>query len=316
MRNRRYSFRMTQILVAAVQASPVLFDRTESESRFAHWLHEACDAGAQLAVFPEAFLGGYPKGVDFGARVGSRNAEGRELFRRYFEAAYTKDSEDFTRVRQFVADAGITVVVGVIERLGGTLYCAAATIGPDGTILNWHRKLVPTAMERLIWGQGDGSTMQVAETAMGTVGTAICWENYMPLYRMQLYRQGTEIYCAPTVDDREVWQPTMQAIALEGRCFVISACQYMTRADVSGEGYDAIQGDAPETLLIGGGSMIISPSGEILTGPLRDGPGLVLAEIDMDDIARGKFDLDVVGHYARPDIFTLDADTNVRLENG
>ena len=294
----------------------MLFDRVESEARFAHWLGAAHSDGAQLVVFPEAFLGGYPKGVDFGARVGSRNAEGRELFRRYFEAAYERDSEDFARICQLVADVGITTVTGVIERLGGTLYCVAAMIGPDGILLNWHRKLVPTAMERLIWGQGDGSTMDVARTDLGTIGTAICWENYMPLYRTQLYRQGTEIYAAPTVDDRTIWQPTMQAIAVEGRCFVLSACQYMTRADVSGEGYDAIQGDAPETILIGGGSMIVSPFGEILAGPLREGPGLAMAEIDMDDITRGKFDLDVTGHYGRPDIFTLEADTRARLENG
>lgn len=281
-----------------------------------HWLDEARKSGAQLAVFPEAFLGGYPKGVDFGARVGSRDAAGRELFRRYFEAACEKDGEDFACVRGSIAEAGITVVTGLIERLGGTLYCVAATIGPDGALLNWHRKLVPTAMERLIWGQGDGSTMAVAQTALGNIGTAICWENYMPLYRAQLYRQGVQLYTAPTVDDRDVWQPTMQAIALEGRCFVISACQYMMRGDVSGDGYDAIQGNDPETVLIGGGSMIVSPFGEVLAGPLRDGTGLVTAEIDLDDIARGKFDLDVAGHYDRPDIFTLTADTTPRLNNG
>ncbi|NNC71995.1 MAG: carbon-nitrogen hydrolase family protein [Sphingomonadaceae bacterium] len=302
--------------VAAIQAAPMLFDRRESEARFTHWLGRAREAGIELAVFPEAFLGGYPKGVDFGTRVGSRDAEGRELFRRYAETAYAKDGDDFARICGLVADAGLTVVTGLIERLGGTLYCVAATIGPDGALLGWHRKLVPTAMERLIWGQGDGSTMAAADTAAGKVSTAICWENYMPHFRAHLYNQGTQIYAAPTVDDREAWSPTMQMIAIEGRCFVVSACQYMLRGDVAGDGYDAIQGNDPDTLLIGGGSMIVSPMGEVLAGPLRGAAGMVEAEIDLDDIVRAQFDRDVAGHYARPDIFRVETDTSSRLYNG
>ena len=300
------------VRVAAVQAAPMLSDRAESEARFALSLATASQSGIDLAVFPEAFLGGYPKGIDFGARVGSRSAEGREQFRRYFESAYARDGEDFDRVRALVAEHGINVVVGVIERLGGTLYCVAATIGRDGAILAWHRKLMPTAMERLIWGLGDGSTMEVAETDIGVVGSAICWENYMPLYRTHLYAQGTQIYCAPTVDDRDVWLPTMRSIAVEGRCFVVSACQYMTRGDVAGD-YDAVQGNDPETILIRGGSTIVSPMGDVIAGPLFGEAGMLTAEIDIGDIARGKFDLDVTGHYARPDIFTLSIDTAKRL---
>ncbi len=299
--------------IAAVQAAPRLFDPAETEARFAHWLGQAKAAGATLAVFPEAFLGGYPKGVDFGARVGSRSPEGRDLFRRYAEAAYDRDGAPFARIRALVADAGLTVVTGVIERLGQTLYCVSATLGPDGAVLAWRRKLMPTAMERLIWGQGDGATLMVAQTPLGRVSSAICWENYMPLLRAHLYAQRPVLHATPTVDDRDVWLPSLQMIALEGRCFVVSACQYMTRADVADDvPYAAIQGDTPDTVLIRGGSAIVGPLGMVLGGPLFGACGLVVADIDLKDVTRAAFDFDVVGHYARPDIFTLTTDTTSR----
>lgn len=305
---------MVKIIATAVQAAPKLFDQAETIERFAHWLGVAKSAGSDLVVFPESFLGGYPKGVDFGVRVGSRDAPGRELFKAYYETSFAPDGEAFNRVRQLVADAGLHVVTGIMEQAGGTLYCSAATIGPDGSVLNWHRKLMPTAMERVIWGFGDGATDKVVGADIGRISMSICWENYMPLHRAHLYKQGTELYTVPTVDDREVWLPSMQMIALEGRCFVISACQYMTRGDVGGDlPYDAVQGNATETVLIGGGSCIVSPMGEVLAEPLRGGAGIVSAEIDTSDIIKGKFDLDGAGHYGRQDIFTLFVDENEKL---
>jgi len=305
---------MAQHRLAAIQAAPVLFDTNATLERFQYWLKAAQAEGVDLAVFPEAFLGGYPKGVDFGARVGLRLPEGRDLFRRYFESAFDPVGEAFSAVRQMVADAGIKVVTGLIEPVGDTLHCAAATLNRSGDIIGWRRKLMPTAMERIIWGMGDGATLTVADTDIGRVSTTICWENYMPLLRSHAYAQRTQIYTAPTVDDRAVWLPSMQMIALEGRCFVVSACQYMTRGDVAADvSYDALQGDAPETVLINGGSCIVSPMGEVLSPPLFGQTGFVTAEIDLDDIPRGKFDLDVSGHYARPDIFTLGVNTDKNL---
>jgi nitrilase len=187
------------------------------------------------------------------------------------------------------------------------LFCSVLFFGPDGQLRGKHRKLMPTASERLIWGLGDGSTMPVIETEGRKIGAAICWENYMPLFRTAMYAKGVNIWCAPTVDDREVWQSTMQHIALEGRCFVLSACQYLLRSDCP-SWYHPIQGDDPGTVLIGGGSVIVSPLGQILAGPARNGELVLTAELDLVEIARGKFDLDVVGHYARPDIFTLSVD--------
>lgn len=305
---------MTHITVSAVQAAPRLFDRNETVERFSHWLGNAKAVGADLVVFPEAFLGGYPKGVDFGARIGLRLPAGRDLFRLYFENAFARDSEYFAKIQAMVADAGVNTVIGLIEPVGDTLHCAAATLNREGEIIGWRRKLQPTAMERIIWGVGDGSTLKVADTDIGRVSAVICWENYMTLLRAYMFAQRTQIYTAPTVDDRSVWLPSMQMIALEGRCFVVSACQYMTRADVAEDvDYDACQGNDAGTVLINGGSTIISPMGDIIATPVYGKTGLVTAEIDLDDIIKGKFDLDGAGHYARPDIFQLQTDTTPRL---
>ena len=300
---------MTRFTVAAIQAGSKLFDTPATIDLFEQKLQAVKSRGADLIVFPEAFIGGYPKGIDFGVRVGMRSPEGRAQFQAYFEGAISRNSPELQRICGAVKEAAINTVLGLIEKDGGTLYCSSVCIGRDGTILSWHRKLMPTAMERVIWGQGDGSTMEVARTDVGVVSMAICWENYMPLYRSHLYNQGTQIHCVPTVDDRDVWLPTMQMIALEGRCFVVSACQFMIAGDVKADWFKSIQGTSPETVLIGGGSCILSPMGEILAAPLFNQEAILTAEIDLDEIMRGKFDLDNSGHYSRPDVFNLSVET-------
>jgi len=294
--------------VAVVQVGSVLFDTPRTLDRMQAFCEQAQREEVDLLVFPEAFVGGYPKGADFGARVGSRSPEGRDDFLRYYESAIEVPGPETARIGQFAAEMGATIVVGVIERDGGTLYCTALYVGPDGALLGKHRKLMPTASERLIWGFGDGSTIGVVESPVGRLGAAICWENYMPALRMTMYDQGIQLWCAPTVDDRDIWQSSMRHIAYEGRCFVLSACQYMTRADAPDD-YDAIQGNDPDTVLIRGGSVIVSPLGEVLAGPVYNETALLTAEIDLRDCIRGKYDLDTVGHYARPDIFELSVDT-------
>jgi nitrilase len=247
-------------------------------------------------LFPEAFVGGYPKGLDFGARVGSRTPAGREQFRLYYEGAVDVPGPACDYLAALARDRAIELVIGVVERDGGTLYCTVLFFAPDGALRGKHRKLMPTAAERLVWGFGDGSTLPVFETAAGRVGAVICWENYMPLLRMAMYGKGIQLYCAPTVDDRETWLPTMRHIALEGRCFVLSACQYQPPPADS------------EPPLISGGSVIIDPMGQVLAGPQRGGEAVLTAELDLGDLARGKYDLDVTGHYARPDVFRLTVD--------
>jgi nitrilase len=197
----------------------------------------------------------------------------------------------------------------VIERdsqsSGGTLFCTLLYFGPDGRLLGIHRKLKPTAAERLIWGEGDGSTLTVIDTELGKIGGLICWENYMPLARTAIYNKGVEIYLAPTADARDTWQATLRHVACEGRCFVMGCNQFLTKemypADL--EGLDELE-ELPEPLCRGG-SAIISPLGEVLAGPLYDKEDMLVADLDLGQIARSRFDFDVVGHYARPDVFQL-----------
>lgn len=297
--------------VGVAQVGSKLFDTAATMQRLRERAAEAQEAGVEFLVFPEAFLGGYPKGLDFGARVGSRTPQGRDDFRRYVESAIAVPGPETEELVGLAADTGMTLVVGVIERDGGTLYCTAVYVTPEGGLVGKHRKLMPTASERLIWGQGDGSTIGVFDSPVGRFSAAICWENYMPQLRLALYQDGVQLWCAPTVDDRDEWQTTMRHIAYEGRTFVLSACQYLTRAHAPDD-YDAVQGNDPETVLIRGGSVIVSPLGEVLAGPLYGGEGILVADIDLGEISRGKYDLDVVGHYARPDVFDLRVDTTPR----
>ena len=299
------------VKAAVVQAAPVLFDTPKTLEKLLDLTRDASSQGADLVVFPEAFVGGYPKGLDFGARLGLRTDEGREDFRRYFESAIELHGPQSELLGEAARSAGVHLVVGVIERDGGTLYCTALMYSPEGSLLGKHRKLMPTALERIVWGFGDGSTLPVVETAIGRLGTVICWENYMPLLRMAMYAQRIEFYCAPTVDDRETWLPTMRTIALEGRCFVLSACQYLTRADCPAA-YGGSLPDDQSSVLIRGGSCIIDPLGNVLVPPSFEGEAIRIAELDRRMIARGKYDLDVAGHYARPDVFRLTVDTSPR----
>lgn len=312
---------MRPTLAAAVQTGAALFDTPRTLQKLEDLAADAAkaldslgdDDAARVIVFPEAFVGGYPKGHDFGARVGSRTPEGRDWFARYWEAAIDLPSPEFARIQAAAEAARATLVVGVIERASlaegrGTLYCTAVIVGPDGALLGRRRKVMPTVMERIIWGYGDGSTLDVAATPAGRVGAVICWENYMPLMRAAMYAQGVEIYAAPTVDDRDSWATTMRTIAMEGRCFVVSAVQHLRRADAPAD-YATNESDAAETVLIRGGSTIVSPLGAVLAAPVYEQDAILTAALDPREIAKGKYEFDVVGHYARPDLFQLSVNT-------
>jgi nitrilase len=304
------------VKAAVVQASPVLFDQSGTVDKAVRLVAEAREQGAQLVLFPEAYVGGYPWGLSFGTAVGGRSAEGRRAWARYLEGAVEVPGPVTKRLGEAARSARVHLCVGVVERdssfAGGTLFCTLLFFGPDGALLGKHRKLKPTAAERFIWGEGDGSTLTVLDTPLGKLGGLICWENYMPLARMAMYGKGVEIYVAPTADDRERWQATLRHIALEGRCFVLGANQVVRRemypADL--EIRDEL-GGRPETLCRGG-SAIYAPLGDCLAGPLWDEEGILTADLCMADVARGKFDFDVVGHYARADVFQLRVDESER----
>jgi len=295
--------------VAVVQAASVLFDKAASVSKACDLVKEAGKNGAQIVLLPEAFIPAYPRGFSFGMKVGSRTDQGRALWQRYWDNSMDVDGPEVQQLGEAAARAGMFLCIGVIERdgqsAGDTLYCSMLYFSPEGELIGKHRKLKPTGSERLIWGEGDGSTLPVIPTEFGKIGGLICWENYMPLARMALYGQGVEIYLAPTADSRDTWQSTMKHIACEGRCFVLGCNQFVTK-NMYPTDLEAIEelADQPD-IMCRGGSVIVAPSGEVLAGPLWDQEGILYADLDLEEVTRAKIDFDVVGHYARPDIFQL-----------
>ena len=294
----------TIVNVAVVQAGSVPFDTGACVEKAIRLIEEAAATGAKVIVFPEAFITGYPKGLNYGLVIGARDAAGREEFRLYLEAAIDVPGPETLRLGKAAAAHGSYVVMGVIERELGTCYCTVLFFAPNGQLLGKHRKLMPTALERTIWGFGDGSTLTVVDSPYGRIGSVICWENYMPMLRMAMYSKNVALYCAPTADDRDTWLPSMQHVALEGRCFVLTACQFIRKKDFPETARVAL-GDSPDAVLMRGGSAIISPLGKVLAAPHFDGETILTVPLDLNDIGRGKFDFDVAGHYSRPDVFQL-----------
>ncbi|GAB3752253.1 carbon-nitrogen hydrolase family protein [Spirosoma pomorum] len=291
--------------VGVVQATPALFDQGKSIDTVIDWIARGTAQNCQLLLFPESFIPCYPRGLRFDAIVGQRTDKSRDMWLDYWENSVEFDSESIRRIQDAIRKAGIFVALGITEKepIGGTLHCSLLYFGPDGSLLGKHRKLKPTGLERYIWGESDGSTLVSFATELGRIGGLICWENYMPLARTALYQKGVEIYLAPTADARPSWQSTMQHIALEGRCFVLASNQFVRKSDYP-ERYQANLADEPE-IMSAGGSVIISPLGEVLAGPLWNEEGLLTAELDFSLLAKSKLDFDCVGHYARPDVFQL-----------
>jgi nitrilase len=298
---------MTNLVRAAViQAAPVLLDREATVTKACGLIEEAASKGANVILLPEAMIPAYPRGMNFGVAVGSRSEAGRRAYARYWDQSVDVPGPVTEAIGSAAERAKAYVMVGVIERdsahRGGTLYCTLLYFGPDGRLLGKHRKLKPTAAERFIWGEGDGSTLTAVKTEYGTLGGLICWENYMPLARMAMYLKGVDIYLAPTADSRDAWQATIRHIASEGRCFVLSCNQFVTREMMPADWEDI--GPGPSEFCRGG-SAIIDPFGQCLAGPLYDEEGILLADLDLDLITQARFDLDVAGHYNRPDVFQL-----------
>ncbi|KAL5215654.1 hypothetical protein ABZP36_007055 [Zizania latifolia] len=217
--------------------------------------------------------------------------------------------KEVSRLAALAGKFKVYLVIGVVERDGYTMYNTVLFFSPAGEYLGKHRKMVPTALERVIWACGDGSTLSLYDTPIGKLGALVCWENKMPLARTALFGKGLQIYCAPTADDSELWQASMSHIAHEGGCFVLSANQFCRRndypppPDYTFAGFD--KEPSPEYVVCRGGSVIVSPTGTVLAGPSYDGEGLLTADLDLGEIVRAKFDFDVVGHSSRPEVLTL-----------
>lgn len=291
--------------VCVIQDSPVFFDKEKTIQKVEKLTRQYARENCELIIFPESFIPGYPRGFSFGAKIGSRTKEGRNLFLEYSKNSIDLESEDLTRLEKLAKTENVYLVIGVTERVqsNGSLYCSVLYISPYEGLLGVHRKIKPTGAERIVWAEGAGDSLVAFQTKIGKLGGLICWENYMPLARMSMYKQGVEIYIAPTADSREEWTSTMQHIALEGRCFVIGCNQYFTKSMYPDKYKSMVVGE-PENMCRGG-SVIVSPLGKIIAGPLFDASGALVAEIDLDEIGLSKLDFDVNGHYSRDDIFSF-----------
>src|SRR5665213_606010 len=292
---------------ACIQAAPVAFNLHQTLEKTRDLAADAARSSARLILFPEAFVSAYPRGASFGTLIGVRTSEGREQFRLYHESSIDVPGPAVDTLGRVAKQNKVYLVIGVIEREGGTLYCTVLFFGPDGQFLGKHRKLMPTGAERLVWGFGDGSTLTVYDTAIGRLGSVICWENYMPMLRATMYAQRIQVYCAPTADGRPTWAASMQHIALEGRCFVLSSNQFCKRSDYPADYVSDLPQDQ-DAIVSRGGSCIVDPLGTVLAGPLWGCEGHITAEIDLRAVTRGLYDFDPVGHYSRPDIFSLSVD--------
>ena len=292
-----------KVKVCVIQDSPVFFDKVKTIDKVEKLTAEYARQGCQLIVFPESFIPGYPRGFSFGTRMGGRTAEGRQLYSEYLEQSMDLQGEELSHLETISREKNIYLVIGVTEKLNSSLYCSMLYISPMEGLLGVHRKIKPTAFERVIWGEAGGADLCTFDTKIGKLGGLICWENYMPLARMSMYRKGVEIYMAPTADARERWNHTMVHIALEGRCFVLGCNQYITKS-MYPEKYQSLVSEEQEEFCPGG-SVIVSPLGKVIAGPLYGEAGALLAELDLSEISKARLDFDVVGHYSRDDIFNL-----------
>ncbi len=297
---------MAVFQASVVQASPAFFDKAKTLQRIGDLIRDCASNKSSLILFPEVIIPGYPRGLTFGTNIGGRTPEGREMFLRYWENSIEVPGPETQQIAAWAKTAKAFVVVGVTEKdkVSDTLYCSLLYFSPEGQLIHRHRKIKPTAAERIIWGEGDGSDLQVVDTPLGKMGGLICWENYMPAARMALYEQGIELYLAPTADCRDSWQATLTHIACESRCFVLGCNQYLT-ADQYPPEYQKILPPTNSGLPSSGGSVIVNPLGRVLAGPLFGQEGIVSAEIDTREIIKAKMDFDVIGHYARPDVFSF-----------
>jgi nitrilase len=287
------------VTVACAQVEPVLFDRDATIGRIAEVASEAAGKGAQLVLFPEAFIPAYPSNRWVRFLAGGQDA--KSAYAKLARESLEIPGPDSDRLGEIAREHGLWLAVGANELDRGTIYNALLLYGPDGKLALQHRKLVPTNHERLVWGQGDGAGLEAVETAIGRVGGLICWENFMPLARFSLYESGLEIYLAPTAEDSEQWHDSMKHIARESRAFVLSCCVYQ-RASSYPDDVPLADGDE---LLGRGGSAILAPDGAYLAGPLWDEEGILYAELDPQRLYEERQRFDPAGHYHRPDVFRL-----------
>ena len=294
--------------IAVVQAAPVLFDKEACLEKTLALMEEAAANGAELIVFPELFIPGYPFGMTFGFTVGSRTAEGRADWERYYDASILVPGPETARLAEAAKRLGVYVSLGISERdaMTATLYNSNLFIAPDGTVMN-HRKLKPTGSERVVWGDADRDFFPVMDTPWGPMGSMICWESYMPLARAALYQKGIALYISPNTNDNPEWQHTIRHIAIEGHCYFVNCDMIIPKSSYPKDLSDAAEAEIarlPETACRGG-SCVIDPFGHAVTDTLWDEEGILYADLDMQQVPASRMEHDVCGHYARPDVTRL-----------
>lgn len=292
--------------IAVVQATPVMFEKDKCVEKILSYIVECANHGAELIIFPELFIPGYPYGMTYGFTVGSRTAEGRKDWKHYYDQSILADGEEIASIAACAKRNNVYVSFGYSERdkITGTLYNSNMMIAPDGEMQN-HRKLKPTGSERVVWGDADKDYFPVMETPWGPMGNLICWESYMPLARVALYQKGISLYISPNTNDNAEWQNTIRHIAIEGHCYFINCDMYFTKADYpeTYSGTDEIA-KLPE-IVCRGGSCIIDPFGHEVSETLWDTEGILYAVLDMQKVPASKMEHDVCGHYARNDVLQL-----------
>ena len=295
--------------IAIVQKTPVFMDKYKTIKLAASTVIEAANNGAELVVFTEAFIPGYPTWV-WRLRPGGDWDLSEQLHQKLLNNAVVMQSDDLLPLYEVAKEYNVTIVCGIEERDSklsqSTLYNSVLIIGPDGEVQNKHRKLMPTNPERMVWGFGDASGLKVVDTPVGRIGTLLCWENYMPLARYALYAQGVEVYIAPTYDSGDAWIGTLQHIAREGCCWVVGCGNLIKGSDIPKDfpQKEKLYPDEDEWVNPGD-SIVIAPGGEIVAGPMREEAGILYCDIDKEKVSISKRALDVTGHYSRPDIFQL-----------
>ncbi|MBT3205601.1 MAG: carbon-nitrogen hydrolase family protein [Gammaproteobacteria bacterium] len=302
---------MTQL--AIVQTAPVFLNKSKTIQLAVAKVEEAASNGANLVVFTEAFIPGYPAWI-WRLRPGGDWNLSETLHERLLNNAVNIDSEDLDPLYQAARKHQLTIVCGIEERDNqlsrATLYNSVIIIGPDGNLLNKHRKLMPTNPERMVWGFGDATGLKVVDSPAGRIGTLLCWENYMPLARYAMYSQGVELYIAPTYDSGDEWISSLQHIAREGCCWVVGCGNLMKGSDIPDDfpDKDSLYPDKDEWINPGD-SVVIAPGGELIAGPMRQKDGILYCNIDPAKVGIARRALDVTGHYSRPDIFQLHVNT-------
>jgi len=305
------------IKVAVIQEPPVYLDLAKSMERAIALIAQAAAAGHSLVVFPEAWLPGYPTFVwrlSPGADMGKTDV----LYARLLANSVDSGKGGLTPMQEAAREHGVVVVMGYQEvdssLTGGTIFNSCAIIDANGQVANNHRKLMPTNPERMVWGFGDGSGLNVVDTAVGRIGTLICWENYMPLARYALYAQNIDIYVAPTWDSGETWLATMQHIAREGSCWVIGCATSLEASDIPlGVPFRDELFPNAEEWINPGDAVVYKPFGGVLVGPMRREKGMLSAEIDIESVRASRRKFDVAGHYARPDVLSLRVNRAVQM---